>query len=70
MQRVHPRHYRRQRCWNLRIAGVGPVLFSVHQEFVNRGMQRFLDLRGGAGKFDYSSSFGHLPYLEAVHLQP
>src|SRR6266705_5040448 len=70
VQRIYSRHHRRQRRRNLRIAGICPVLFSVHHIFVNRGMQRFLYLGCGARKLDYGSPFGHLADLKAVHLQP
>ena len=70
MQRIHPRYDRRQRRRNLRIAGVGPVLFSVHHKLVNRSMQPFLNLGRGSGKLDHRSAFGHLADLKAMHLQP
>ncbi len=70
VQRHHPRHRRRQRRRNLRVAGVGPVLLTVHQVGVDLGVEGGLNLRLHAGKFDHSASVRDAVHLEAVRLQP
>ncbi len=60
LQSVDTDDDRGERGGDLRIIGVGPVLFdsvcSGDCVFVNRGVQRFLDLAGCAGKFDYGAA--------------
>ena len=59
----------RQRRRNLRVARVRPVLFSVHQIFVDRGVKGFLHLAGRAGELQHGSSFGRA-HAKSVRLQP
>src|SRR5208282_1233856 len=69
VQREYPGDRWRQRRRDLRIVGVGPVFFAVHQVLVNRGVERFLHLTGGSRELKDGASFRRSD-LESVGLQP
>src|SRR5581483_2151953 len=70
VQTPHAHDCRGESCWDLRIAGVGPVLFSTDQVFVNCSVKCLFYLRFTAGKLDDSTSVGNTIDLEAVQLEP
>src|SRR5208282_763822 len=51
VQRGYACDRRHKSGWNLWVACVGPVLLSIDDVLVNRGVERFLHLAGRAGKF-------------------
>src|ERR1700678_598026 len=69
VQRQYTGHSRRQRRRNRGITRVGPVLFSLDDVFMDRGMQGFLHLPSVAGKLKHGAALRGA-YLESVRLQP
>ena len=70
VQRSHSRHRRRERGRNLRVTGVRPVLFAIHQIFVNLRVQGFFHLRFDSGELNDRFPVGHAVHLQSVPLQP
>ena len=47
-----------QRCRDLRVAGIGPVLLSIDQVLMDGGVKRLFHLAGRAGELEDRAAFG------------
>src|ERR1700732_2343522 len=70
VQRKYAFHHRRERGRNHRVAGVGPMLFPIYCEFVDRGSEGAFHLGCGSGKLNHDAAVTYMHVLKAMGLQP
>ena len=70
MQCMHADNDRRERRRNLRVAHVGPVLLAIHDESVNRRVERFLNLGCGSREFEDGPAGRDRGNLKTMLLEP
>ena len=70
VQGYEPRHHRRQRFRNLRIANIGLPRFSPHHELMNLRPKCIPDLPCVSAELDHASPRGHFDSRESLRGQP